>query len=124
MHWADKIANEIIKSGKFKPYWVDDMKTPSGYAHIGSMLGPIVHSCVYRALKDAGHEAKLTYVFNDFDVADESPDIFKNVLRGNEGKVLKMVPSPDPKFENFADFIANDLKLSIEYLGFEAEYIS
>lgn len=124
MHWADKIANEIVKSGKYMPYWVDDMKTPSGYAHIGSMLGPVMHSTIYRALKDLGKEAKLTYVFNDFDVADEFPAILQDVLDGHQGKALKMVPSPSPEFENLADFLADDLKKSIEYLGFEAEYIS
>lgn len=124
MHWADRIAKDVIASGKFKPYWVDDMKTPSGFAHIGSMLGPIIHSTIYRALKDAGEDAKLTYVFNDFDTADEFPTEFKDQLIGNEGKVLKMITSPDPNFENFADFIAHDLKKSIEYLGFEGSYIS
>jgi len=124
MHWADKIANEIVKSGKYMPYWVDDMKTPSGYAHIGSMLGPVMHSAIYRALKDLGKDAKLTYVFNDFDVADEFPAILQDVLDGHQGKALKMVPSPSPEFENLADFLADDLKKSIEYLGFEAEYIS
>lgn len=124
MHWADKVAKEIIASGKFKPYWVDDMKTPSGFAHIGSMLGPIIHSTVYRALKDAGQDAKLTYVFNDFDTADEFPKEFQEQLTGNEGKVLKMIPSPSSDFQNFADFIADDLKKSIEYLGFEGEYVS
>jgi lysyl-tRNA synthetase, class I len=124
MHWADKVASEIIKSGKYKPYWVDDMKTPSGYAHIGSMLGPVVHSAIYRALKDQGKEVTLTYVFNDFDVADEFPAILQDTLDGHQGKALKMVPSPSPEFDNLADFLADDLKKSIEYLGFEAEYIS
>jgi len=80
MHWADQIAQEIITSGKYKPYWVDDMKTPSGFAHIGSMLGPVIHSAVFRALKDVGQEATLTFVFNDFDPADEFPDILKKPL--------------------------------------------
>lgn len=124
MHWADRVANEILKSGKYKPYWVDDMKTPSGYAHIGSMLGPVVHSAVYRALKDLGQEVTLTYVFNDFDPADEFPSVLKETLDGHQGKALKMVPSPSPEFENLADFLADDLKKSIEYLGFEAKYIS
>lgn len=124
MHWADAVAREIITSGKFKPYWVDDMKTPSGYAHIGSMLGPIIHSCIYRALKDAGYEATLTYVFNDFDSADEFPEVLKKTLDGHQGEVLKMIPSPDKKFGNLADFLADDLKRSLENLGFEARYIS
>ncbi len=124
MHWADKIATEIIKSGKYTPYWADDMKTPSGYAHIGSMLGPVVHSAIYRALKDQGKETVLTYVFNDFDPADEFPSILKEALEGHQGKALKMCPSPSPEFDNLADFLADDLKKSIEYLGFEAKYIS
>ena len=124
MHWADKIAQEIIASGKYKPYWVDDMKTPSGYAHIGSVLGPMIHSAIYRALKDAGQEATLTYVINDFDPADEFPEALKKTLGGHQGEALKMIPSPDPNFDNLADFLADDLKKSLEYLGFEAKYIS
>jgi len=124
MHWADKIAEEIIASNKFKPYWVDDMKTPSGFAHIGSVLGPMIHSCIYRALNDAGQEATLTYVFNDFDPADEFPPILKETLEGHQGEALKMVPSPDPRFTNLADYLAGDLTKSLEYLGFEARYIS
>lgn len=124
MHWADKVAQEIISSGKFKPYWVDDMKTPSGFAHIGSMLGPVVHSCVYRALRDAGCDVMFTYVFNDFDPADEFPSILKETLEGHQGEPLKMIPSPDGRFENLADYLADDFKKSMEYLGFEAKYLS
>lgn len=124
MHWADKVAQEIIASGKYKPYWVDDMKTPSGFAHIGSMLGPVIHSAIYRALKDAGQKATLTYVFNDFDPADEFPAVLKESLEGHQGESLKMIPSPDSNFDNLADFLSNDLKKSLEYLGFEAKYIS
>src|SRR4030043_2028727 len=124
MHWADRLAKEIVSSGKYKPYRVDDMKTPSGFAHIGSMLGPIIHSCLYRTLKNNGGDAKLTYVFNDFDPADEFPPDFKDELQGHAGKALKMVPSPDKKFDNLADLLADDLKRSIEYLGFEGEYLS
>jgi lysyl-tRNA synthetase class 1 len=124
MHWADRIAKEIIASGKFKPYWVDDMKTPSGFAHIGSMLGPMIHSCIYRALKDAGCDATLTYVFNDFDVADEFPPNLKEEYKEHAGKVLKMIPSPDSKFESLADYLSNDLKVSLESIGFEGRYLS
>lgn len=124
MHWADKIAKEIIASGKYKPYWVDDMKTPSGYAHIGSVLGPMIHSAIYRALRDAGQNSTLTYVINDFDTADEFPPNFKDQLQEHAGKVLKMIPSPVEGFANLADLLADDLKKSLAYLGFEATYLS
>ena len=70
MHWADKIAKEVIDSKKYKPYWVDDMFTPSGYAHIGSLRGPLMHDFMNRALKDAEQKTEFTYVFNDFDTID------------------------------------------------------
>ncbi len=124
MHWADKIAKEIISSGKYKPYWVDDMKTPSGFAHVGSVLGPMIHSCIYRALKDSNKKAVITYFFNDFDPADEFPSILQKTLEGHQGKALKMVPSPDSKFKNLADYLSDDLEKSLNYLGFEAKYLS
>ena len=77
MYWADEIAKKIISSGKYLPFWVDDMKTPSGFAHIGSLRGPLIHSVIFRALKDAGKKVKYTFVFNDFDTADELPSEFK-----------------------------------------------
>ena len=124
MHWADRIAKEIIASGKFKPYWIDDMKTPSGSAHIGSMLGPIIHSCIYRALKDAGSNGVFTFVINDFDHADNIASEFKEEYGKYLGMSLKMIPSPDPKYKNMADYFAADFVDSIRSLGVEARIIS
>src|SRR3989338_2768900 len=73
MFWADKVAAEIIASGKYKPFWVDDMFTPSGYPHVGSLRGPLVHDIVYKALRDKRVDAKWTYVMNDFDPIDGLP---------------------------------------------------
>ena len=124
MYWADKLAKEIIESGKHLPYWVDDMKTPSGYAHIGSLRGPIIHSMIYRALKDQSKEVKFTFIFNDFDSADELPPEFKEEYKEYMGFPLKKVPSPDPKFESMGDLLAEDLKITLRELGVEGEFIS
>lgn len=124
MYWADKIAKEIISLGKYKPYWVDDMKTPSGFAHIGSLRGPLIHSIIYRALKDAGADAKFTYVFNDFDSADELPPEFKEKYKDDLGFPLKKIPSPVKEFSNMADFLADDLKKVLREVGVEAEFLS
>lgn len=124
MYWADKIAKQIIESGKFKPYWVDDMYTPSGYAHIGSLRGPIVHDLVYKALNDTGYDAKYTFVLNDFDPVDGIPPEFE-YLKDFLGLPLKKTPPPSgSNFENFADFIAYDLKETYKKLGIEPEYLS
>lgn len=124
MYWADKIAKKIIDSAKFTPYWVDDMKTPSGFAHVGSLRGPLIHSVIYRALKDAGKNPKFTFVFNDFDSADELPFEYKEEFKDYLGLPLKKVPSPHKDFHNLADFLVDDLGKVLRQLGVEAEFIS
>lgn len=124
MHWADRIADEIIKSGKYTPYHVDDMKTPSGFAHVGSLMGPTVHSIIYRALKKRGVEATYTFVMNDFDTVDGLSDDIKETHSKYLGFPLKTAPSPDPAFPNMADYYANDFINSFRSLGVEAEILS
>lgn len=123
MFWADRIAKEIIDSGKHRPYWVDDMKTPSGFAHVGSMMGPVVHSMVYRALKDAGVDATFTFVINNLDPVDGLSEDLKESHSKYLGYPLKLAPSPDPKFESMADYYADDFVKSIRSLGVEAEIV-
>ena len=124
MFWADKVAADIIASSKHKPYWVDDMKTPSGFSHVGSLMGPVIHSMIFRALKDAGQEVKYTFVINDFDTMDElSPDLSED-FRQYMGMSLKQVPSPVEKYSNLADYFADGFIDSIKSLGVEAEILS
>lgn len=124
MYWADKVAKEIIDSGKFKPYWVDDMKTLSGFPTVGSLRGPLVHDLVYKALIHKGVEAKFTYIFNDFDPIDGLSDDLKEEFTKFMGFPLKTAPSPKEGFASFADYFADDFSKVLKKLGVEAEYIS
>src|SRR3972149_11131701 len=101
MFWSDKVAQEIIASGQHNPYWVDDMFTPSGFAHIGSLRGPIVHDVVYRSLVDTGAKTTFTYIFNDFDPVDGlPPDLLR--MTDELGKPLRLAKSPESGFDSFA----------------------
>lgn len=124
MYWADKVAKEIIDSQKFKPYWVDDMKTLSGYPTVGSLRGPLVHDFIYKALLRAGVDAKFTYIFNDFDPMDEVPPELKEDFLKYLGLPLKKVPSPKEGFPNYADFFAADFGQVLRDLGVEAQFLS
>lgn len=109
MFWADRIAKEIIASGKYKPYWVDDMKTPSGRVHVGSLRGVLVHNLIYQALVDIGAEATFSYVFDDHDPMDALPTYLdKKVWEQHLGKPLFTVPSPDGKSENYGRHYAQE----------------
>src|SRR5450830_1770407 len=100
------------------------MKTPSGFAHIGSMLGPVIHSAIYRALKDVGQDVTFTFVINDFDHADDMPASLIDEYKKYLGISLKMIPSPDPGYKSMADYFAADFVNSIRSLGVEAKIVS
>ncbi|MFH0864142.1 MAG: lysine--tRNA ligase [Candidatus Gottesmanbacteria bacterium] len=123
MYWADKIAQEF-KKRHLPLEWVDDMKTPSGFAHMGSLRGPVTHSLVYRALQDVGLKVKFTFVINDFDPADELPPEFKETLKDYLGFPLRKVPSPNKKYDSLGSLIAQDFITSFRTLGVEAEILS
>lgn len=124
MFWADKVAKEIIDSGSYKPYWVDDMKTPSGYPAISGLKGPLLHDLIYKALIHAGVAAKTTFIINDFDPIDGLSADLEEQFSKYLGFPLKTAPSPGEGADNFADFFANDYKDVLRSLGVEAEFLS
>src|SRR3989344_5575851 len=118
MFWADKVAQEIIDSGKYQPFWVDDMKTPSGRVHVGALRGLVVHDLVYKALKDHGKEAKYTYVFDNHDPMDDIPSYLpREKFEKYLGMPLFAVPSPEPGYENYAEFYAKEFEKVFNIIG-------
>ena len=123
-YWADRVAKEIISSDKFKPYWVDDMFTPSGFAHIGSLRGPLVHDLIFKALEHAGCESTFSFVINDFDPIDGLPEDLKKDFSKYLGFPLRNAPSPEKGFDSFAEYFENDFKEVLKSFGVEPEFLS
>lgn len=99
------------------------MFTPSGFAHIGSLRGPLVHDMVYRALGSAGQQVTSTYVFNDFDPIDGLPaELF--ALSDELGKPLRTARSPESGFANFAEYFTKDFQAVLINLGVKASFLS
>jgi len=108
MIWVDRQAKRF-KERKFSLEWVDDMKTPSGRIHVGSLRGVIVHDLIYKALKEIGVNAKFSYVFNDMDPMDGLPTYLdKNIWEKYMGFPLYKIPSPEPGFKSFAEYYAKE----------------
>lgn len=124
MFWADKVADEIINSGKYRPYWVDDMKTPSGRVHVGALRGVVVHDLVYKALKNKGVDAKFSYVFEDHDPMDDIPSYLpREKFEKYLGMPLFKIPSPEEGYENYARYFASDFEKVFRAIGCEPEII-
>ena len=102
MFWADEFAETIIKSGKYKPYHVDDMKTPSGKIHVGALRGVVVHDLIHQTLLTKGVKSVYTYVFNDMDPMDAFPHYLPEKFKQYMGWPLYKIPSPEPGFKSLA----------------------
>ncbi len=111
MIWADREAKRLKEKNpeRSRREWADDMKTPSGRIHVGSLRGVIVHDLIYKALKDIGVKTKFSYVFNDMDPMDGMPAYLDKDKWGKYmGQPLYKIPSPEPGFKSFADYFAQE----------------
>lgn len=118
MFWADKVADEIISSGNYKPYWVDDMKTPSGRVHVGALRGVVVHDLAAKALRSRGVEANFTYVFENHDPMDDIPSYLpREKFEQYLGMPLFKIPSPEEGFANYAEYYALEFQKVFNAIG-------
>ena len=124
MFWADRLAGEIIERfGKEKPIRIRDEKTLSGQVHIGSLRGVAIHGAISEALTDAGVANTYTYEFNDFDPMDGIPSYLDQATYiPYLGMPLKNIPSPEPGYENFAEYYGAEFEKVIEKTGYKPEF--
>jgi len=146
-HWVDKLSAGILKwqqKNQIKKLYTDDMKTPSGRVHTGSLRGVVLHDVVAKVLrKKTDQEVINTFVFNDMDPMDGLPAyLAKEEYEQHMGKPLFKIPTPPPnqsgldiknlsqketkKFieaKNFAELYAFDFVSAFESLGCEAKVI-
>lgn len=123
MYWADKVALEL-KKRKLQLEWVDDMKTPSGKIHVGSLRGVVVHDLVFKALKDIDVPTKYTYLFENSDPMDDIPAYLpKEKFEQYLGKPLFKVPSPEEGYKDYAEYFALDFQKVMNAVGCFPEII-
>jgi len=117
MFWADRIAEKVIQSGKHQPYWVDDMKTPSGRIHVGALRGVIIHDLIFKALKEKSHKANYSYVINDMDPMDGFPHYLPEKFRQYMGRPLFKIPSPEKGYSSMARLYGQEFIQTFNSLG-------
>lgn len=128
MFWLDRIYADIekaipekLKSGE--TLLVRDEKTASGRVHVGSMRALALHAAMSERLTEAGIPNIFKYEINDFDPMDGLPVYLDEaVYREHMGKPLYMIPSPDGKAKNFAEYFAEEYIEAIHEAGFTPEF--
>jgi len=128
MFWADRIGKEIqdrlaAKIGSGQPLLIRDEKTLSGRVHVGSMRGVAIHGLVGEVLTEYGVENEYRYELNDFDPFDSIPGYLDEVkFKEHLGKPLYTVPSPEPGFDNYAEYFGAEFVSVHNNAGFTPNY--
>lgn len=117
--WAKRVA-EGLGDG---PHTVVTGISPSGHIHIGNLREVLVGEAVYRALREAGREAR--FVFHA-DTADPLRKIAPNVPQEYEryiGVALSEVPDPQGEYDSYAEAFLSPLERAFARMEMEIEVL-
>jgi len=101
MHWADVLADELLKEEK--KHILATGITPSGPIHIGNMREILTTDAVYRCLLAKGGEAELIYVADDFDHLRKVYPYLPKTYEKYVGIPISEIPCPCGKHKSYAD---------------------
>lgn len=129
MFWADRIADAVQETRAAKeatkdaPLVIRDEKTLSGRVHVGSMRGVAIHGLVAEVLCERGIANEYLYELNDFDPFDSVPGFLDHATYlPHLGKPLFMVPSPEPGYDNYAEYFGAEFVAVHKKAGFTPRY--
>ncbi len=115
MHWADVLAEELIKEEK--KHILATGITPSGPIHIGNMREVLTTDAVFRAAKDKGADAELIYIADDFDNLRKVYPFLSKDYEQYVGMPLSEIPCPCGEHESYADHYLFSFLNSLKELG-------
>lgn len=126
MHWAERIADELIAENPGKEEFLCAAGTsPSGSVHIGNFRDVATPFFVVKALMARGKKARLMLSWDDFDRLRKVPKNIAAIDPGFDkylGMPYSMIPDPNGKRESFADYYEKEYEKSLEELGIDIEY--
>ena len=124
-HWAERIADEIIKSRK-EPYVITGGMTTSGPAHLGTVCEFLFPNAIAKVLKKRGKEVKFYFVADIMDAFDSIPksvERYREMLEEHLGKPLYTVPDPFGCHESFGDHYLSEAIGIMKAMGVETEIV-
>jgi len=115
MHWADVLADELLKEDK--KHVLATGITPSGPIHIGNMREVLTTDAVFRAVVNKGGDAELIYIADDFDNLRKVYPFLPKTYEKYVGMSLSEIPCPCGKHKSYADHYLFSFLDSLKELG-------
>jgi lysyl-tRNA synthetase class 1 len=115
MHWADVLADELIKEDR--KHVLATGITPSGPIHIGNMREILTTDAVYRCLVNKGGKAELIYVADDYDHLRKVYPYLPKSYEKYVGMPISEIPCPCGEHKSYADHYLISFLNSLEKIG-------
>jgi len=115
MHWADVIAEELIKQDK--KHVLATGITPSGPIHIGNMREVLTTDAVYRSLIKLDADADYIYIADDFDHLRKRYPYLDSSYEQYVGMPISNIPCPCGDHDSYADHFLNVFLESLDEIG-------
>lgn len=125
-HWADNIAEKIIRTKGEKPLYVCASGiTPSGTVHIGNFREIISVELVVRVLRRRGKKVRFIYSWDDYDVFRKIPANMPNKEMLETYLRKPIIETPDPYgFEgSYAERNEKEVEETLPLVGIHPEFI-
>ncbi|MCL2301403.1 MAG: lysine--tRNA ligase [Firmicutes bacterium] len=125
MHWAQRIADEIIAREDKREYVCATGISPSGSVHIGNFRDTVTAWFVCLALRGRGKQARLLYSWDDYDRLRKIPanvaavrDDFEQYI----GMPLAEIPDPFGCCESYCAHFEKEFEQALAAFGIEADF--
>lgn len=115
MHWADVLAEELLKKGT--KHVLATGITPSGPIHIGNMREVLTTDAVYRSLVKRDADVEYIYIADDYDHLRKRYPYLPASFEEHVGKPISDIPCPCEKHKSYADHYLSDFLQSLEEIG-------
>lgn len=126
MHWAEKIAEELIARNPDKKEYVCAAGiSPSGSVHIGNFRDVATSYYVCRALEKKGKKARLLFSWDEFDRLRKVPSNIAKICEGFDkyiGMPYALIPDPYGVCGSYAEYNEKEFERSLKELGVNADY--
>jgi len=126
MHWAEKIADDVIANAPNKDEYVCAAGiSPSGSVHIGNFRDIVTSYFVCQALRRRGKKARLLFSWDEFDRMRKVPANvaeLRNDFAQHIGKPYADVPDPFGCHESYAVHFEREFESALSHFGIEVDF--
>ena len=125
MHWAEKLAEDIIeRNGNKEEYVCAGGISPSGSVHIGNFRDIATPFFVVKALEKKGKKARLLFSWDDFDRLRKVPSNVAKVVDGYEqyiGVPYTMIPDAFNQDNSYGEHFEKEFEKALDELNVKCD---